>query len=618
MTERQTLPRRRSPEAQARLDLVLLRVSRKNTPATLVVQLAASASMVWMAPAQSRGWYVWWLGIVLLVAAARVIVDRVLKRCLSRDPPPPLQPWVFAHSAGLLISGVLWALLAWLRLPIEPEQSRFVIIIVLSALAGGAIGVLAPLRRTGPAYVALLLAPACARLMLEGGGSSILGILGLVFLGVMIAGHRNNHGLLVRSIELGWENLGLVETLKARNEEIERVNQSLEQRVAERTEALKAATAEAQSADRAKSEFLATISHEIRTPLNGVLGMAQIMERDALEPPQRERLGVIRDSAQTLLSVVNDVLDVSKIEAGEMAIDPTEFRLEAFAQGIERLYGVLSDEKGLTFALTLSDPAAGWRLGDEVRLRQVLSNLISNALKFTETGGIQVEIAAGDPWVSFKVADTGPGIRPEDQAHIFDKFVQADGSNTRRASGTGLGLAISRQLALLMGGKITLESTPGAGACFTLSVPMPQVRPGVTSPAEPIGGQPGRRVLVADDNPTNRLVLQGMLLEFGLDCGMAGDGIEAVAAWEAGRWDAILMDIRMPGLDGLDAARAIRAREAAEGRPRTPIIAVTASVLAHETETYFAAGIDDVVAKPVDTHMLLDALSRQLSTFEPV
>jgi signal transduction histidine kinase/ActR/RegA family two-component response regulator len=619
VTERQTASRLRSPEAQAELDLTLLRVSRKNTPATLVVQVAASASMVWMAQPASRGWYVWWLGVVLLVCAARIVVDRALMRSLAQEPPPPLLPWRLAHSAGLLISGGLWALLAWLRLPVEAEQSRFVILIVLSALAGGAIGVLAPLRFTGPAYVTLLLAPACASLILQGASSTILGVLGLVFVGVMITGHRNNHALLVRSIELGRENLGLVETLQVRNDEIERVNQSLEQRVAERTEALEALTVEAQAADRAKSEFLATISHEIRTPLNGVLGMAQIMSRGPLEAPQRERLSVIHDSAKTLLGVVNDVLDISKIEAGEMVIDPAEFRLDAFALGIERLYGVLAEDKGLAFSLTLTDPEPGWRLGDEVRLRQVLSNLISNALKFTETGGIAVEIIAGDPSVAFMVRDTGAGVRPQDQSSIFDKFVQADGSNTRRASGTGLGLAICRELATLMGGEISLESAGGSGSCFTLTVPLPRVRPGLAAPSAPASAPPaGRRILVVDDNPTNRLVMQSMLQEFGLDCVMAGDGLEAVAAWEAGDFDAILMDIRMPGLDGLDATRTIRRREAAEGRPRTPIIAVTASVLSHETGAYLAAGMDDVVAKPIDTHLLLDALSRQLTTLEDV
>ena len=580
----------------------------------MVVQIAAALSMPFVGREDARDWYLTWLAVTLSVAVARVAVDQVLKRLLSGEAEPDgarLRPWAIAHSLGLLTSAGLWALLAWTQLPAETAQTRFVILIVVSALAAGATGVLAPLKLTGRAYVTLMLVPACGRLLLE--GQSVLAALGLVFWGVMIAGHRNNHGLLVRSIALGRENLDLVDQLRARNDEIEQINQSLEQRVAERTEALKVLAVEAQAGSRAKSEFLATISHEIRTPLNGVLGMAQVMERGELSAAQRERLSIVQASALALLGVVNDVLDISKIEAGNMAISPAPFRLDLFAEGVRRLYAVLAQEKGLAFDLTLTDAAPGHRLGDEVRLRQIVSNLISNALKFTEAGEIAVAITADDDAVVVQVRDTGPGIAPADQAQVFERFVQADGSNTRRAGGTGLGLAICRELAVLMGGEISLASTLGEGSCFTVRLPMPvtgEVQPAAAPAPAPEPAASGR-ILVVDDNPTNRLVLQTMLEEGGLASATAHDGVEALSAWEGGDWDAILMDIRMPRMDGLDATRAIRAGETGRNRPRTPIIAVTASVLAHEAEAYRAAGMDDVVAKPVDADTLLDAISRQ-------
>ncbi|MDO8802272.1 ATP-binding protein [Phenylobacterium sp.] len=593
----------------------LLGAAQKNALATMVVQLAASLTMPVLGRVEARGWYLAWLALVLLIFGARIFVERRLGRLLKGPAAADqLAPWAIAHSAGLIFSSGLWALLAWIQLPAETVQTQFFIIIVVSALAAGATGILAPLKTTGRIYITLMLAPASLRLMLD--GDMALGVLGLVFCGVMIASHRNSHALLLRSIALGRENLGLVSELRARNDEIEQINQSLEQRVADRTKALELLAIEAQAGSRAKSEFLSTISHEIRTPLNGVLGMAQVMERGELTAPQRERLSIIQTSALTLLGVVNDVLDISKIEAGNMTLNPAEFLLAPFADGIRRLYGVLAEEKGLTFDLSLGEAASGMRFGDEVRLRQIVSNLISNALKFTAAGAISVGIGGDADGITIEVRDTGAGIAPEDQVHVFDRFVQADGSNTRRAGGTGLGLAICRELTELMGGEISLVSAPGEGSCFTVRLPMPVrgARPPVSAlpPTEPPRpAVKGARVLVVDDNPTNRLVLQTMLEDFGLSTGMAHDGVEAVSAWESGEWDAILMDIHMPRMDGLDATRVIRARETGVTRARTPIIAVTASVLSHETAAYRAAGMDEVVAKPVESQILMDALSRQ-------
>jgi signal transduction histidine kinase/ActR/RegA family two-component response regulator len=372
----------------------------------------------------------------------------------------------------------------------------------------------------------------------------------------------------------------------------------------------------AQAANRAKTEFLATISHEIRTPLNGVLGMAQAMAQDAMPDVQRGRLSLVQTSARTLLDVVNDVLDISKIEAGKMELSPAPFSFERFAEAMRRLYGSLAEERGLSFAFEVAPEAAGWRMGDEVRLRQVLSNLISNALKFTDHGGVEVLVTGDARRICVDVTDTGVGIPLERQGQIFEKFVQADSSSTRRVGGTGLGLAICREVVSLMGGAIAFDSAPGIGTRFSFQIPLEAVEPPLGQPADAspaLDAEAALRVLVVDDNPTNRTVLTTLLENLGVASEAVRNGHEAVEAWGIGTWDVILMDIHMPEMDGLDASRLIRAGEAETGRSRTPIVAVTASVLAHETEGYYAAGMDNVIAKPIEVQRLIEVIEQSLA-----
>ncbi|WP_291871052.1 ATP-binding protein [Caulobacter sp.] len=402
----------------------------------------------------------------------------------------------------------------------------------------------------------------------------------------------------------------------------EALNAELERELTEnrrlRTEAQDLALT-AETANRAKTEFLATMSHEIRTPLNGVLGMAQIMAAGTLEPDQRRRLDTISASGQSLLSVINAILDISKIEAGKMDISPAPFDLPIHLDALRQLYGGLARDKGLDFSLEVAPGAAGWRLGDAERLRQVLSNLISNAVKFTESGGVRV-IVDGDVYgLTAQVIDTGSGI-PEDQRdRLFTKFTQLDASSTRRAGGSGLGLAICKTLVELMGGTIAHSPSPEGGARFSIAVPMPRVvaeapaAPALDITAPELDDAAAPKILVVDDNQTNRAVLLTLLHHLGVDGHFAVDGQEAVAMWEKDRWDAILMDVHMPVMDGVQASQAIRAGEKRTGRPRTPIIAVTASVLTHERSLYAEAGMDALVPKPVEIPRLVEALAKVLS-----
>jgi len=392
--------------------------------------------------------------------------------------------------------------------------------------------------------------------------------------------------------------------------------------------ALIQAKEEAEAATYAKSAFLATMSHEIRTPLNGVLGMAQAMDAGPLESAQRERLNVIRQSGETLLTVLNDVLDLSKIEAGRLELEEAEFDIGAVARASHAAFSAIATQKGLVFDLTVTRAAAGVYLGDATRVRQVLNNLISNALKFTESGSVRVTVGRRRGALTLTVVDTGIGMSAAQQAALFQKFAQADASTTRRYGGTGLGLAICREMVELMGGWIEATSTEGEGSTFVATLPLSRAEhpdrkaasPGRTSSevaavcAEPTPADgAGLRVLAAEDNPVNQLVLKALLAQIGIEPVIVGDGVDAVAAWESGDWDLILMDVQMPRMDGPTAVRFIRERELTQGRRRTPIVALTANAMTHQVNEYLAAGMDGFVAKPIEVRRLFEALEAALS-----
>ncbi len=396
-------------------------------------------------------------------------------------------------------------------------------------------------------------------------------------------------------------------------------------------DALRSARAEAQergvaaeAANEAKSAFLATMSHEIRTPLNGVLGMAQAMAADKLSAVQHERLEVIRQSGEALLAILNDVLDLSKIEAGRFELEQVEFDLGELMKGAHSAFTALANKKGLSFDLTVDEDAKGVYLGDPTRVRQILYNLISNALKFTEHGEVRVTAARTDDALALMVADTGLGIAADLLGVLFEKFAQADASTTRRYGGTGLGLAICRELAQLMGGEIDVESRAGEGARFLVKLPLPKVGealapaflPPPTPPAPLETSLPKVRVLAAEDNSVNQLVLKTLLHQIGVEPLVVENGQEAVDAWKDAGWDVILMDMQMPVMDGLTAARAIRQAEADMGRARTPIIALTANAMSHQIQQCLAAGMDGHVAKPIEAARLFAALEAALAGAE--
>jgi signal transduction histidine kinase/ActR/RegA family two-component response regulator len=371
---------------------------------------------------------------------------------------------------------------------------------------------------------------------------------------------------------------------------------------------------EARQSEEAKSRFLANMSHEIRTPLNGIMGMTELALESNPNPELRSYLETVRTSARALLEIVNDVLDLSRIEKGKMRLEPHPFPLRAMLDELLPLIAVQASQKGLRLETCIDERLPDQVIGDAGRIRQVLLNLLTNAVKFTAAGWVRLEAApAGGELVRFTVSDSGPGIPASKQKKIFQAFVQGDDSSTRQYGGAGLGLTISDHLVRLMGGKLTLASRPGKGAEFSFSIPLPPAPsepPAAGQQEDKVSVPRGLRMLVAEDNEINRRAMESLLRRDGHFVRFAVNGAEAAEKARAERFDAILMDVQMPEVDGLEATRRIRAAEAAEKLERVPIFGLTAHAMAEDAQRCYQAGMDGYLAKPYH----IDDLRRLLAS----
>jgi signal transduction histidine kinase/CheY-like chemotaxis protein len=398
---------------------------------------------------------------------------------------------------------------------------------------------------------------------------------------------------------------------------------------------LAAARDAAETADRAKSQFLANMSHELRTPMNGVIGVADLLAQETLTPRQGELVGLIQSSGSILDRLLRDLLDIAQIEAGVLEIVEAPLEVAGAAREVVQMFAAEALAKDIAIELHPAPLASAWAMGDVGRLKQILANLISNAVKFTERGRIDVAVATSGAMTVFTVADTGIGFDPAETERLFSRFEQADGSMTRRFGGVGLGLSIARDLAVRMGGTLSCDSTPGAGSVFFLTLPLraaaaptlaaptasraaarpqpvtetPSPAAGAEDPAEP-------QILVVDDVAANRKVLSLILDSAGIQTTCVDNGLEAVKAWRGGGVAAILMDIQMPVMDGLTAVRTIRQLEAAEKRSPTPIIMVSANAMAEHVKASLEAGANAHLAKPISAERLFAAL-QALDDAEP-
>ena len=569
---------------------------------SLATGAIAGAVIATLVALQTRDpWIILCAALIVVLGSARVVINPLYNRTGPGRSPQAVLLWeriyqvAAAGYAGLL--GLL-ALLSMIRSPNE-----VVYLLTTATAIGYAAGIAG--RNAGRPSIAILqlvisALPVAIGLLLK--TDNLHRGLGLVIL-VFIVGMVN--------ITFQTYNVVLRAFVTVREKEV-------------LAEALERKAKEAQDANEAKTRFLATMSHEIRTPLNGVLTMAQIMNHHPLASDQKARLQVISDSGEALLLILNDVLDLAKVEAGKLEIVAHDFGLDELVGGISSVFGPMATHKGLSFTVT-RDPGGDVKChGDSNRIRQIIQNLMANAIKFTERGYVHLHLAFASNQLEVVVRDSGVGIAPDYIGALFERFSQADSSTTRRFGGAGLGLAICWEVTKLLGGEISVNSVLGEGSEFRVRLPLTAVAPTQPLLVDPATSVPAPllaavetgsdevsddgptpiRVLCAEDNAVNQMVLKCLLDQFGFDSAMVENGAEALELWRNNHYDLVILDVQMPVMDGPTAARTIRREEAQKGMRPIPIMALTANVMERQVQDYRAAGMDSVVAKPIRVEVL--------------
>lgn len=529
-----------------------------------------------------------WLALKVAGSALRIGITRAF----DRHRPDGVPRWGRRFIAAIALDSAVFGLLGTLLLPVDDPALMATMVATLLGIASIGLVVLSMSYQASLALTVPVMVPAMLMQFSRGDAmSTYIGIGMVVFLGLVVVEGRR-----------AADHTRAMLRLRFQMDELARQRQQ--------------ALDEAERSNAVKSQFLATMSHEMRTPLHGLLGLTRLLQQ---EPggPTAERLVVLERTGEHLLAIINEVLEYARIESGQLRLAPQSFDLRGLLASVVELMQPSAIEKSLALELVDRLPPQAHRLGDALRLRQVLLNLAGNAVKFTERGGVTISAAAAEgDRIVIEVADTGPGVPEADRERIFEAFRQLDGSFARRHGGTGLGLTISRHMVEAMGGRIVCLEAPGGGALFRIEMTLP---PGSEPPAAaqrapdssaPLAG----RVLLVEDNPVNAMVAEATLRGFGLLVHSVADGEQAVNCATADRYDLILMDCQMPGVDGFEATWRIRRHEETNALPRTPIVALTANALPGDRERSLAAGMDDHLAKPFRAEELAAVLRRRLPT----
>ena len=610
-----------SPDTKQRVRAELLRLGFTDLPAGMAATLFVAVGLAWVMSREheSRRALVW-LGIMGLLTTLRLVHVVLFHRRGARDDAATWERWfVF----GALFTALGWGYAGWAFYPVMGQVERSLLILVLAGITAGATRSLGPVLVACWSFQVCTLLPLIARFFTSPEVVHVvMGGLASFYLLFLMAMARSFHRALGDSLRLGFEHAELVAELQQKKQQAEAFNRDLTEEISHRKEVedeLRTAKDRAEAASQTKSEFLAMMSHEIRTPMNGVLGMLDLLKTTPLNAAQREQVDTAANSADSLLRILNDILDFSKIETGKMEFEQIPFYGPALAEEVVSLLRPSATTKSLQLDFS-ANPAAGTRiLGDPTRLRQVLLNLVGNAVKFSEQGDINIKLtglllAEEKLRLQVEVKDTGIGMNEATIASLFQPFTQADSSMSRRYGGSGLGLAISQRLIQHMGGLITVESLPGQGSVFAFTLELPLARDQITIPPFALGVTKQElftgRILVVEDDQVNQRVIKLMLERLGLQCHLVVDGLTALEVLQQGEWDLVFMDCQLPGIDGFETTR--RARTWLAGRP-LPIIALTANVRAEDRAACLAAGMDDFVGKPIRSDALRLCLSRWLT-----
>lgn len=524
-----------------------------------------------------------WFAARAAVAALRC--SDVLSFRRARPGPEQLQPWRQRYLALLSLDALTWGAMGWyFHTPAIPELDG---IILASIIGLGAVGMfsLGGVTRAHLLFSGITFAPLALYLGLQNSPAGWFSLLGLgLFLGVSLFESRRIEARHAELLRLRFENAHIAE---------------------QRRQALQSA----EHSSTSKSRFVAVMSHEIRTPLNGILGMTQLLERSSLDAQQREQVDIVRRSGRHLLTLVNDILDLARIESGKLVVEAHALELAEAVDDVCRLLAQTAKEKGLAFDYRLAPGLPRLIMGDAPRIKQVLHNLIGNAIKFTERGSVSVEVSTvldmrAGTLLHVAVRDTGAGIPADQMERVFAPFEQADNTKPRQHEGSGLGLTISRELARAMGGDLRCASMPGQGSVFEFTLPL-QAGPAAVVPPPLAGSLPlptlRGRVLLVDDSAVNLLVASTMLERCGLTVDQAENGRDALQRMQATPYDLVLMDCQMPEMNGFEATQAWRQHETREALPtRTPIVALTASAVNSDRERCIECGMDDYLVKPFE------------------